>query len=70
MDSVVLETHKWLTDNPLRVSGDPLNPNIKIRILICYPYPLPIEVVGGNCLSINQVHLVPSSFLFSATGAH
>ena len=26
---------------------NPLNPNIKIQILICYPYTFSIEVVGG-----------------------
>ena len=30
-----------------------LNPNIKIQILICYPYTFSIEVVGRICWSIN-----------------
>ena len=29
-----------------RVHFNPLNPNIKIQILICYPYTFSIEVVG------------------------
>ena len=32
---------------------DPLNPNIKIQILICYPYTFLIAVVGRICWSIN-----------------
>ena len=28
---------------------NPLNPNIKIQILICYPYTFSIEVVGRIC---------------------
>ena len=28
---------------------NPLNPNIKIQILICYPYTFLIEVVGRIC---------------------
>ena len=32
---------------------NPLNPNIKIQILICYPYTFSIEVVGRICWSIN-----------------
>ena len=32
---------------------NPLNPNIKIQILICYPYTFLIEVVGRICWSIN-----------------
>ena len=32
---------------------NPLNPNIKIQILICYPYTFSIEEVGRICLSIN-----------------
>ena len=32
---------------------NPLNPNIKIQILICYPYAFSIEVVGRICWSIN-----------------
>ena len=28
---------------------NPLNPNIKIQILICYPYMFSIEVVGRIC---------------------
>ena len=31
---------------------NPLNPNIKIQILICYPYTFSIEV-GRICLSIS-----------------
>ena len=34
-------------------SINPLNPNIKIQILICYPYTFSIEVVGRICWSIN-----------------
>ena len=30
-------------------SFNPLNPNVKIQILICYPYTFPIEVVGIIC---------------------
>ena len=32
---------------------NPLHPNIKIQILICYPYTFSIEVVGRICWSIN-----------------
>ena len=32
---------------------NPLNPNIKIQILICYSYTFSIEVVGRICWSIN-----------------
>ena len=32
---------------------NPLNPNIKIQILFCYPYAFSIEVVGRICWSIN-----------------
>ena len=32
---------------------NPSNPNIKIQILICYPYTFSIEVVGRICWSIN-----------------
>ena len=32
---------------------NPLNPNIKIQILICYPYTFSIEVVGRIWWSIN-----------------
>ena len=32
---------------------NPLNPNIKIQILICYPYTFSIEEVGRICWSIN-----------------
>ena len=32
---------------------NPLNPNIKIQILICYPYTFLIEVVGRICWSID-----------------
>ena len=32
---------------------NPLNPNIKIQILICCPYMFSIEVVGRICWSIN-----------------
>ena len=32
---------------------NPLNPNNKIQILICYPCTFSIEVVGRICLSIN-----------------
>ena len=28
---------------------NPLDPNIKIQILICYPYTFSIEVVGRIC---------------------
>ena len=28
---------------------NPLNPNIKIQILICYPYTFSMEVVGRIC---------------------
>ena len=31
------------------VKLNPLNPNIKIQILICYPYAFSIEVVGRIC---------------------
>ena len=31
------------------LSVNPLNPNIKIQILICYPYKFSIEVVGRIC---------------------
>ena len=34
-------------------SFNPLNPNIKIQILFCYPYAFSIEVVGRICWSIN-----------------
>ena len=37
---------------------NPLTPNIKIQILICYPYTFFIEVVGRVCWSINKIHLV------------
>ena len=37
----------------LRLAFNPLNPNIKILILICYPYSFPIEVVGRICRSIS-----------------
>ena len=30
-----------------------LNPNIKIQILVCYPYTSSKEVVGRICWSIN-----------------
>ena len=33
--------------NPMNLN--PLNPNIKIQILICYPYMFSIEVVGRIC---------------------
>ena len=29
--------------------SNPLNPNIKIQILICYPFTFSIEVVGRIC---------------------
>ena len=32
-----------------RLLFNPLNPNIKIQILICYPYTFSIEVVGRIC---------------------
>ena len=32
---------------------NPLNPNIKIQIIICYPYTFSIEVVGRIWWSIN-----------------
>ena len=32
---------------------NPLNPNFKIQILICYSYTFSIEVVGRICWSIN-----------------
>ena len=32
---------------------NPLNPNIKIQILICCPYMFSIEAVDTICLSIN-----------------
>ena len=32
---------------------NPLNPNIKIQILICRPYMFSIEAVGRICWSIN-----------------
>ena len=32
---------------------NPLNPNIKIQILICYPYTFSIEEVGRICWSIS-----------------
>ena len=28
---------------------NPLKPKIKIQIVICCPYTIPIEVVGKNC---------------------
>ena len=35
---------------------NPLNPNIKIQILICYPYRFPMKVVKR--LSINKIYLL------------
>ena len=32
-----------------RLLFNPLNPSIKIQILICYPYTFSIEVVGRIC---------------------
>ena len=32
---------------------NPLNPNIKIQILICYPYTFSIEVVGGDFYEVS-----------------
>ena len=31
------------------ISINALNPNIKIQILICYPYTFSIEIVGRTC---------------------
>ena len=45
-----------LQENSLEFN--PLNPNIKIQILICYPYAFSIEVVGRICWSIGWIHLV------------
>ena len=44
--------------NSYQVPNNPVNPNIKIQILICYPYTFLIEVVGRICWSINYIHLV------------
>ena len=38
---------------PQKETFNPLNPNIKIQILICYPYTFSLEVVGRICWSIN-----------------
>ena len=39
---------EWETVHSLPLFN-PLNPNIKIQILICYPYKFPIETVGRIC---------------------
>ena len=39
--------------NSYQVPNNLVNPNIKIQILICYPYTFLIEVVGRICWSIN-----------------
>ena len=40
----------WRTlDDLYLVCFNPLNPNIKIQILVCYPYTFSIEVVGRIC---------------------
>ena len=44
---------------------NPLNPNIKIQILICCPYMFSIEAAGRICWSINEIHLVWSGPQFS-----
>ena len=43
----------------------PLNPNIKMQILISIPYTFSIEVVGRIFWSINKIHLVWSCPQFS-----
>ena len=35
--------------NSYQVPFNPVNPNIKIQILICYPYTFLIEIVGRIC---------------------
>ena len=42
----------------LSIVFNPLNPNFKMQILICYPYTFSIEVVGRIFWSINKIHLV------------
>ena len=44
---------------------NPLNPKIKIEILICCPYSFHIEAVGRSWQNIKQIHLVWSCSLFS-----
>ena len=48
--SCTMGSYKFLTWGGL---FNPFNPNIKIQILICYPYKFSVEVVGRICWSIN-----------------
>ena len=51
--TAILQLHRKKGGCLLTVLFKPLNPNIKIQILICYPYAFSIEVVGRICWSIN-----------------
>ena len=48
-DTILKREYKLIT---------PLNPNIKMQILISVPYTFSVEVVEGICWSINKIHLV------------
>ena len=50
---------------PVDPPFNPLNPNIKIEILIYCPYTFSTEVVGRICWNINQRHLPWSCTQFS-----
>lgn len=39
------------------MDNNPLNPNIRIQILIFFPYMFSIEVVGRICWSVKKIHL-------------
>ena len=51
--TAILQLHRKKGGCLLTVLFKPLNPNIKIQILICYPYAFSIEVVGRICWSIS-----------------
>ena len=41
--------HSCMENTQSDISINALNPNIKIQILICYPYKFSIEIVGRTC---------------------
>ena len=52
-ESAAKEKSKLGKGNKLWAGVNPLNPNMKIHILICYPYTFSKEVVGRICWGIN-----------------